>query len=156
MVTIVCSIQECRTAVRIQGEDGEMESLFGEGSEWYPDNFPCPRCKAPSSIIDSISPAALKELTLTDVSAGEAYAAFNGLGLPEEHDCGPTAVADLLLKQRIVKADVGLIRGANRSVLRSLEFEDGTKMYLGSSPYGSTVFRLAPKRSIVEEVLSEP
>jgi hypothetical protein len=154
MLTIVCSMQECRTGLRIDGELEVMESLFLR-SDWHPDNYPCPRCGAPSSMIESISPMALQHLQMSDLSPQEAYAAFNGLGLPDEHDCGPTAVEQLLLNQKVVKVDAKLIKGSHRSVLRSIEFDNGTRMYLSSSPFGSTVYRIAPKRSFTEEVLRE-
>lgn len=153
MITIVC--RACSTAVRVTGEPSEVEHLFGElNPEWYPDKFPCPGygCDSTAEAVDAIDPAALQALSVHDLSPHEAYAAFNGLGIPKERDCGPTAVKTLLMNQRIVGGDVQLIRGSNRSVIHNLEFDDGTVLYLASSTYGATVYRIAKPESAVERV----
>lgn len=148
MITIVC--MSCGTAIRITGEHNEMESLFG-GEK----TFPCPTCGEDSEEVDSIEQAAFRSLDLHDLTPQEAFAAFNGLGLPKERDCGSTAVSALLIEKRIVAVEGEMIKGTNRTVIRHIEFQDGTKMYLGASAYGAMVYRIQPKRSFTEEVLRE-
>jgi hypothetical protein len=152
---ILIACKDCGTAVRVTGENEELHSLLGEGStDWYPDKYPCPTalCAGKAEFMEGIEPAALRMLQVHDLSVHEAYAAFHGLGLPNERDCGPTAVLDALLKHRVTSADVKLIRGSNRSVIYSLTLDDGTIIYLGSSPYGATAYRMSRYQPAVERV----
>jgi hypothetical protein len=144
-------------ALRISGEESEMDYLFGEKSEWYPNKFPCPQadCNNKSAeLMVSIKPEALSVLSVFDLTAQEAFAALNGMGLPEEQDCGPTAVR-VAFKEPIKSVDARLVKGTNRSVIDSIEFGNGTRVFLGASAYGAIVYRIAKKRSFVKEVLSE-
>jgi hypothetical protein len=143
VITIVCT--SCGTAIRTSGEYAEVDLLLGEKSEWYPDKYPCANCPAKAALIDNIDPSALKALDLYEMTAQEAYGAFNGLGLPEERECGPMAVGDAF-KSSVKKVHCELIKGTNRSVVRHIELEDGTRVYFGSSPYGATVYRIAKRR----------
>jgi hypothetical protein len=154
MILIVC--KDCGVGLRVSGEHAEVDSLIGERSDWYPDKYPCPGCgKSEAEMVDAIEPSAFNALDLYDLSLQETFAALNGLGLPHEQDCGPTAVQNLLVRQQIAKVDCHLIKGTNRTVVYSLTFEDGTTLYLGSSPYGATVYRIAKKRSFTKEALRE-
>lgn len=151
MITIVC--KECKTALRISGEVDEMVHLFGEKSEWYPDKFPCVTdgCTSKMEIMDSIAGDAFRALDVHDVTPTEAFSALNGLGVPEEQDCGPTAVK-VAFQKPIKNVATRLVKGTNRSVIDSVEFEDGSKLFLGSSAFGAIVYRISKKRSFVEEV----
>ena len=51
--------------------------------------------------------------------------------------------------------DVKLLKGSNRSIIYSIEFENGERLYLGSSPYGALVYRRSTPRKIADEVLRE-
>ncbi len=99
--------------------------------------------------IESITAAAL---AIRDLTPLEAFHAFSGLGFPEERDCGPTAVTQALLNGKVASLDTKLVRGSNRSVIYSLTMEDGTKLFLGSSPYGAMVYRLSKPQSAVERL----
>lgn len=148
MITIVC--QKCATAVRISGDPEEMEAMFGQF-----DKYKCPSCDGLAEEMDAIESAALQALDVHDLTPPEAYAAFHGLGFPDEQDCGPVHVNLLLKGKKITGVKADLIKGANRSVLYWIEFEDGTKMHLGSSPYGATVYRIQKPHSYAEQVLRE-
>lgn len=153
MILIAC--KDCGIAVRTAGEHAELTHLLGEANEdWYPGNYPCPTsgCKGKASFMEGIEPAAMKMLDIHDLTPQEAFAAFNGLGLPAERDCGPEAVKNALLGNKVVAVGVSLIRGSHRSVLYSITMEDGTIVYLGSSPFGATVYRMAKLQSAVERV----
>jgi hypothetical protein len=151
VIYIVCT--NCRTALSIQGDTTELVSLFGEGSEHYPDMFPCPVCANKAFCVELVDAVALKTMQVYHLSAQEAFAAINGLGLPEEQECVPSAVQRALADSHVTKTDAKLIAGTNRSVISYLELENGTKIYLGTSPQGVTVYRIAPKRSYTQEVL---
>lgn len=152
MIYIVCT--DCSTAVRVSGDQEEIDHLFGEmNTDWYPDKFPCPSvgCSSKAKLIDSIASSALKMLDIHDLTPHEAYSALHGLGLPAERDCGPTAVKELLLNNKVEKVDVRLIKGSNRSVVYSITMENGVTLFLGSSPFGATAYRIAKPTSAVEQ-----
>lgn len=152
MILIVCS--SCSVGLRVSGDPVEMDSLLGQKSDWYPDKYPCYSCRRPvAELLDAADPVALKVVEITDLTASEAFSALHGLGLPSEQDCGPTAVKSLLETSKVVKADCQLIKGTNRSVIYSLTFDNGSTLYLGSSPYGATAYRISDKRSYVKEEL---
>jgi len=148
VINIVC--QKCSTAVRISGDPDEMESLFGKI-----DKYRCPTCQELAEEVDAIEPAALHALDVHDLEPSEAYAAFHGLGFPEEQECGPSAVVDLFRTFPVKDVKCEVIKGSNRSIVYNIEFSDGTKMYLGSSPYGATVYRIQKPYSYVERVSRE-
>jgi len=145
---------QCCLVIRISGDANEFDSLLGAHSQWYPDKYPCPNCGTKCTLQEHIEANALRILDVHDLTIAEAFAAFNGLGFPEERECGPTAVRELF-KQPIEKIDLQQIRGTNRSVIHSIVFKDGTKMFLAASPMGAIIYRISKKRSIVEEVLHE-
>jgi len=144
VIIIVC--KDCGTGVRVSGEVEELSHLLGEfNKDWYPDKYPCPTavCTGKAEFMEGIEPAALRMLNVHDLTPHEAYAAFHGLGLPTERDCGPTAVEKALLEHRVTAVDLQLVRGSNRSVVYSLTLDDGSRLYLGSSPFGAIVYRLS-------------
>ena len=136
---------------------GDPEEIMGLFRDWMPDNFPC--CNAncnnkKAELVESIDPGVMNMWTIFQVTAHEAFSAMQGLGLPEERDCGPTAVKAAFEKP-VKDLAVRLVKGTNRSVIDHIEFDDGTRLYLGASAYGAIVYRIAPKRSFVEEVIRE-
>lgn len=150
MIIIACLT--CHVGLRTSGDEAEVHALLAHGSEFYPDQYPCPTdgCPGKGQYLEAIDPAALSQLELHDVTPQEAFAALNGLGFPPERDCGETAVRQALT-QKIVKSGVRQLRGANRSILDWLEFEDGTRMYLASSAEGAAVYRLSKRFSYTEK-----
>lgn len=156
MIFVVC--KTCKKGLRISpGDEGvmsEAESLFGMGSEYYPDRYPCFHC-GPGTYAEMTSaadPHALRELEWYDVTPQEALAAMHGLGLPSERDCGPTAVETVLLSSAVKKVGVRPIRNSHRSIIDYLELEDGTRVHIGSSAYGAVVYKISKKHSYVEAV----
>jgi hypothetical protein len=131
-----------------------MDHLFGEKSDWYPDKFPCPwvNCDGKGELLTSIQPEALAALSVHELTPQEAYVAFNGLGLPEEQDCGPTAV-QVAFNKLVKKVNVALLKGTNRSIVNWIEFEDGTRLFLGATAAGAIVYRIAKPRSFTQEAL---
>lgn len=125
-----------------------MSRLVGPQGEWWPDCFPCPNCRQLSSVENAIGTDALAVLDLYDLTPEEAYKAFNGLGLPQEQECGPLAVR-LAFQQPIKTIRARLVRGTNRSVIDSIEFEDGSSMYFGASPFGAIVYRISEAKRAV-------
>lgn len=150
MIYIVCS--SCNKGLRISGGDlrgdvSEAMSLFGPGSDMYPDAYPCFSCNEPAEFVAAADSDALLNLELFEVTPQEAMAALNGLGLPAEQDCSATAVQQALLSSPVKKVSARPIRNSHRSILDCIELEDGTKVYLGSSAYGATAYRISKPHS---------
>lgn len=150
MIVIACL--KCSMALRTSGDPAEVHTLLGQGSEWYPDKYPCPRdgCPGPAEYCMSIDSMAFSALEVHDVTPQEAFAALEGLGLPPERDCGETAVR-AALEKKITGAGTRQIRGMSRTVIEWLEFEDGTRMYLASSAEGAVAYRLSKPFSYAEK-----
>lgn len=148
MIIIVC--QACCTAVRISGDPDEMQSLFGQMEK-----YKCPQCDETMEEMEAIEPAALAALDVHDLEPGEAFSAFHGLGFPEEQECGALAVMKLFTEQTVKSVECHHLKGSSRSVIYNITFADGTKMYMGSSTFGATVYRIQKPHSYTEAVLRE-
>jgi hypothetical protein len=98
----------------------------------------------------SIPAGDLGGLDVHQLTPQEAFSALHGVGLPAERDCGEEVVRTLLLSQRVVKAEVRQVRNSNRAIVHSLTFEDGRRLYLGSSPEGAIAYRIAARGDQVE------
>jgi hypothetical protein len=77
----------------------------------------------------------------------EAFVAFAGGGLPEESECSAARVAQLLKGARVKDVTTRHIQGTSRCALDSIELEDGTKLYLGASTHGASVYRVQAPHS---------
>lgn len=147
MIYVPC--RACRKGLRISpGSEGEAEHLFGPTSEYYPDKYPCPHCGMPCTL----STLPVEGVVMLDVSPVEAFVAFHGIGLPDEHDCGTTAVEAALLGKRIKRVETRHINNSHRCAIDHVEFEDGSKMYFGASMLGATVYRISHPASYAEKV----
>lgn len=145
----VCS---CGLLLRVTGDSEEIEMLLGTNSDWAQARHPCPECHKSMVLADAVD--GIKSLRIVDVTPQEAFTAVNGLGLPSEHDCGETAVRELF-KLPVVSVAVHQIPGSNRSLVESIEFEGGQKLYLASGAQGATVYRISGTRRIAEETMEE-
>jgi len=152
MITLTC--QGCRTALRTVGEEVEVRNLVGPECDWYPDEYPCPVCPGKMEYQTAITGSALAAMRVHDVTPQEAFAALSGLGLPAERDCGETAVLKAF-ERPIRSLGTRQLPGKNRTAIDWIEFEDGTRMFLASGIDGAVVYRIAPPRSFVQEVLRE-
>jgi len=155
MIYFVCN--HCRLALRTVGDQQEILSLLGAGTEWFPNKYPCPSngCSGMMQLAEAIESTTLALLELHDLAPIECYQAFYGLGLPEERECGPDALAKVVKGRSIAQLHTEGVHNDRRTVLRWIALDDGTKIYLGSSPQGAMIYRIAPPRSVVNEVLRE-
>lgn len=148
MIIIVCT--QCGVGVRTHGEDTDV--LVGQSCEWYPNKYPCPvQCGGQASCAE-VESLSLPALDIHDLTPQEAFAAFEGLGFPEEHDCGKAAVERLFVEQRVKSVKVVQLRHQNRSRLDHIEFENGTKLYLAAATEGAVVYRISNPHSYAEAV----
>lgn len=147
MIHVVC--EECKAGLRISpGAPGEVEGLF---ESWHPDEYPCFRCGKTAKFVERIDSLALPTIDLHDVTPHEAFLAMNGLGIPAERECGPELVARTFLEKRVKRVSTRFIKNSHRSVVDHLEFEDGTRLFLGASAHGAIVYRISPPHSYVKE-----
>lgn len=146
MISIVCI--DCKKAIRVVGEVSEVDQLLGQRSEYWPDKYPCFSCGqlVMGYLTPEVSSVAFAELQVYDLPVTEAFAALNGLGLPEERTCCADVVVPLL-------ESVGLkvrgkeYRGLARYFIDELELPDGTRLFLGASPQGAAVYRVTKPHS---------
>lgn len=143
MIYLVC--EKCQRCLRVSpGEGGEAEFMFSSGKEV------CWDCGKTLDVFSHMDMRTARSLDIIDVSPAEALAAVSGVGLPNEQDCSLEAVNKLLQEHRVVRVSGSQIRNSHRSIINYLELDDGTKVYFGSSAYGATVYRVAPRHSYVE------
>jgi len=151
---IACRAEGCTLLVRVSpGAEGELESLLGPSSELYPDKFPCPRCNAHMEVVLAIESTDLALLDVVDLSPPEALAAFSGLGFPEERECGPASVRALMSGATVKSVKVRQVKNSHRSIIEFIELADGTRLFLGSSSHGATVYRIAAPPAYAKEAL---
>jgi len=150
IICMACKHGLCVSPGDISGRFSEAESLLGHGSEFYPDKYPCWHCEEKAEFVPVADVAALRLVSIQDVSPLEAMAAIHGLGLPAEQDCSAAAVERIFESQRVSRVFATSIRNSHRSILKIIEFEDGSKLHLGSSAFGATVYRISKPHSYVE------
>ena len=155
MITLACLT--CHLAIRTTGETLEVDFLVGMKSEWYPDKYPCPslECTGLMTLTDTIASEDLVDLELYDLTPQEAFQALNGLGLPTERGCSEENVLAAMVNQKIAALDLFTVTNTKHSILRSIQLENGYRIFFGAGPMGATVYRIAPPRSHVKELSGE-
>ena len=132
----------------------QVRHLVGEDSEFWPDKYPCPSCeKHVRGFVEfDVDPQVAVVIRFVDLSAEEAYAAFNGFGLPEEGNCTILELSKLFINQKVRAIAGSNVMGTTRSILRHIEFEDGTKIYFAAGADGACVYRMVKPFSYVEKL----
>lgn len=155
MMLIVCT--HCRLALRVIGDQGEIESLIGRMSELAQLGYPCAGCGRQTEAIreTEADPEALSRMKVVDATPHEAFAAVYGLGLPSERACEPAVIDELLRTHRIVGVKLRPVPGSRRCCIDELTLEDGTRMFLGASSQGALVYRIVNRSSYAERVTDE-
>lgn len=154
MIIIACTA--CGFAMRVETSDEmELSGLVGDLSDFYPDKYPCPGdgCKSMARAYTpaEISPRAAGQLRIVDVTPQEAFAALHGLGLPKERSCYLDDIRTMF--EVGVKKIAGKdLPGTTRCMVDHIELKDGTKIYLGASAEGATIYRVTRPVSYVENV----
>lgn len=151
MITIACL--KCRHAMRVVGEDDETQTLVGRKSDLWPNKFKCFQCGAMAEgmLTVEISAAAWTRLIVHEVTPQEAFAAVNGMGIPEEHTCC-AEVIEPMFEAVGVKVRGHQLPRTNRYVIEQLVFPDGRTVHLGAAMQGALAFRVTKKHSYVRAV----
>jgi hypothetical protein len=146
---IVFPCTACGLGVRLLEGIEDLESL-NSGA------YACAGCGGKvSPILEmEISPAAMQALNIRDLTKEEFFAAEAGLGLPEEKVVS-LARLNQLLRETPVRSIKGRdVAGESRTIVDELELWDGTRVFLASSMYGATVYRIRPPQSYTNRVLA--
>lgn len=151
MITIVCT--HCSHALRVTSEVAEADQLVGTGSSFHPDGYNCYHCEKSAMCVLSaeISELAEQALTVYEVTAQEAFAALNGMGIPAEYTCC-TEVLENLFQKHGLKLKGRQMEKTARYVVDSITFPDGTVVHLGASFNGALAYRITKQHSYVRAV----
>lgn len=158
MMLVVCL--HCALVVRVMPASvldavstDELDSLVGTKSSFWPDKYPCPACEVLCTGMreNEADARVLQLMTVRDVTPQEAFAAFNGLGFPEEQRCALATVQELLRAHPVRRVIGKDIAQAGRVVVDALELWDGTKIHLGAGVEGAIVYRIVPPHSYAKE-----
>lgn len=149
MILFPCT--SCCVVIRVMGDPEEISQLIGRESDLYPNSYRCPVCEHPVELQDEseVSPDALVQSRLRDLTAQEFFQSQCGLGLPEERAC-TRKVIDVLFQQGVKKVHGKEVPGSGRFHVEFLGFMDGTRAYFGASSFGSLIYRIRPPHSHVE------
>jgi hypothetical protein len=141
----------CYTVVQVLGEEEEIASLVGSGSEYWPDDYTCVNCgKGCTAVPDDIAVLDLQKFKLRELSAPELLAALHGLGTPEEMKCNAATIS-ALFATKIQRVQGEVVRNTERYALDYIEFEGGARAYFGSSPSGAVIYRITHPHSYVRD-----
>lgn len=155
MIVVRCTV--CPLLIRVMGNVDEVQSLIGAHSEYWPNRYNCPVCGAPAvgHLELNLIQAELEQLRIKDLTAQEAFAAFNGLGLPTEQHCTKEIVEELLRERPVRRLVATNIEGSRRCYVHHLELWDGTKLYFGAGADGAVIYRISPPHSYAAHVSHE-
>ncbi len=162
MILVLC--MRCHLAIRIMPmlaanamSAREVNTLLGPDSLFWPDKFICVRCdKSATGMLErGADPRALAAMELIDLTPHEAFAAFNGLGLPEEQHCTLEVVQALLTEHPVRRVIGTTVKGQERTIVDALELWDGTKLYFSAGGEGAVIYRVVRPVSYVARVLKE-
>lgn len=141
---LVAACQRCSLVFRVLGDFQELETLVGRQSSFWPDKYICGRCQGPTPVMSEQQAARLQMLgqETVELDPGEYFRALQGLGLPDEIECGRTAVEQLLRGQKVKRIAGHEVNKRKRFCLEWIEFEDGSRAYFGASSHGAIVYKI--------------
>jgi hypothetical protein len=130
-----CSL--CESVIHVFGREDQVTSLF----EWHPgwnSSFPCvrPLCGGRAKRIQPCE----AEVGYESVPAAAYYRAIHGFGSLNGKMAEAAEVVELLLKHRIVDVNAYPVGQPERTIVRCLTLEDGTRLHLEGSSRGACVF----------------
>lgn len=150
---IIFTCLSCETTLRVMGDPHEVSRIVGKDSEVW-QNFKCVHCdKTMVNMLEiEADPIALSRTQIIDLTPIEAFVAYNGMGLPSERQCSKEVIEGLFAAP--VRKIAGQATVTGRYILESIEFWDGTKIHLGSSPAGAIVYRVTWPPNHTKEALN--
>jgi hypothetical protein len=94
-------------------------------------------------------------MKMRELTPDEMFAAQLGLGTPDEMLCDLATVREVFSTKKVKRAVGQTVSGTSRTCLHLLEFEDGSRMFFGSSSHGAIVYRISRPFSYVKKVTEE-
>ncbi len=143
---LVCD--NCKKCLHVVGDSAELKELLEAR-----DVYPCYACGEPCTSAPFADSSLLRELQVIELSPMEAHLALEGMGLPSERECAAEIVRALFRENKVKDVAVRAIPHTGRSVVDSVEFVDGTTLFLGSSAHGALVYRIRKPHSYTETTL---
>lgn len=136
---ILCD--SCPFGIRVDGDELDVEGLVGDSSPHA--QGLCPDCAVGSLKRGKFADnAALSGRAIRTLSPMEAHLLLEGMGYPEERDCVVEIFTQELTSKRIRKIDAYTAPGTTRTVLNTLELEDGTTIFFSGSAVGALAYRI--------------
>ncbi len=162
MIVILC--EHCRLCVRVMPSKiteaqsvNEALLLVGPQSGFWPDKFLCARCDQPAKgfMEDHVDLRVLELMEVLDLTPQEAFASFQGAGIPVQQVASIEQVQELLREKPIRKVHGASVKGGRHALVESLELWDGTIVFLAASPQGAVIYRIRPPSSYTIGALEE-
>lgn len=125
----------CKSTVIVEIKDVAEESLFNR-PQWEK-GFPCPFPLCGGRLLKDTVAFRNSDRPPVHVSALEFYRRVCGQG-----EASFEVVTKILTTKRIVWVDGEAIGEPERSLIKSLTFEDGTKLHFGTSRHGACAYKL--------------
>ena len=143
MILYICD--QCMTAVRCLEVPGDVRQHDLPRAE----NDACAGCFGPVQIVPErlLDPAVAASLKIRDLTFEELYYWAATGALPEDRKTTPDDVRLLLVGKKVVSVDIDERASADRAVINCLVLDDGSRIYLGASPMGAIVYRVAKRTS---------
>jgi hypothetical protein len=132
----------CGLVIEINGDPQRVKDLLGR--EIWGEMLPCPRCELGQAIRDIELPDEQIPEAQIELTPEEYFRALHGFGFPDEINCPPEVIRGLLLTNQVVGVGVSLAP-KQRTVLNSIELENGLTLHLGISTQGPVVFKITRK-----------
>lgn len=136
MILLLCS--DCGFLARVHVEDDNDARMVGEGTAWHPNSYPCPRCSGYCRVTDGQGILAAP----IDLTPQEAFAAFSGVGLPDEQECSAHTVRSLIRQHGVKDVTTYPVVGTKRCLLERIQLNNGWELYLGASTHGPCVYKI--------------
>lgn len=156
-LVVICS--GCGAVFRAVADDDTMEEctqLIGPKSEWWPEQYVCPRCGAQAAGMDEHSlPRAIQTTSIIDLTPIEMFSALSGFGLPDEKVSSLESVVETLLCSPVKRVTGKNVVGTSRCSIDFIELENGMRIYLGASTHGAVVYRISKPVSYAQRVIAQ-
>lgn len=151
MITVACT--KCPCAIRVIGDATEISTLVGAQSSFHPDAYVCYSCgeKAACVLSPEVSALAERNMCVHELTPQEAFAALNGMGVPEEATCCAEVLVPMFASVGI-KVTGRQMPNTTRYAVDSLTFPDGRTVHLAASVVGALAYRITHKHSYVSAV----
>lgn len=107
-------------------------------SRWRNHDKVCPLCRGELLLH---APSIPVEREWRQLNVEDFFRALCGFGLPDQLGCAPEIISSLLAANTIVGVDMA-IAGGDRTVVFSINLNNGLKLHMASSPEGPCIYKI--------------